>query len=294
MNKIISLIIIVIFNQSLIAQDKLDSLSFNNLVLIGELYYNNGKLMTPNGESKDFYELLNSYKTPALENVVELLNASRKADNSVIAEKFLKRPSNNDLQYWYVIREIHYNLSDSLPIENSKVARTILDSIIDTRALLDNYYYRLTRGINFNNADLSSVDFNIEKYGLKDETEKVIFFFNITGQLIQRFLVLQMMKNSKKTLEFAKKLPTFNGDKYYYYNDFDFPDFEWIGYEKVEMYKERHLNSYYNSLLAHFGAIAELKGKKNAAEIYLNSILSKQEYFKYSQFEDLLNKLYEQ
>jgi hypothetical protein len=179
-------------------------------------------------------------------------------------------------------------------MENSKVARTILDSIIDTRALLDNYYYRLTRGINFNNADLSSVDFNIEKYGLKDETEKAIFFFNITGQLIQRFLVLQMMKNSKKTLEFAKKLPTFNGDEYYYYNDFDFPDFEWIGYEKVEMYKERHLNSYYNSLLAHFGAIAELKGKKNAAEIYLNSILSKQEYFKYSQFEDLLNKLYEQ
>lgn len=294
MNKIISLIIVVFFNQIVFAQEKLDSVSFNNLVLIGELYYNNGKLMTPKGESNDFFELLNNYKTPELKNVVELLEASRKSDNSVIDKKYLKRPNNIDLQYWYVIREIHYNLVDSLPKDNYKIARTILDSTIDSRALLDNYYYRLSRGINFNSGNLSKLDFNIEEYGFRDDTEKAIFFFNINGQLIQRFVVLQMMKNSKKILEFAKKLPTFNGRNYYFYTDFNFSDFEWIGYEKIELYKESHLNSYYTGLMAHFGAVAEIKGKKKSSEIYLNSILSKQEYFKYSQFEDLLNKLYEQ
>ena len=100
------------------------------------------------------------------------------------------------------------------------------------------------------------------------------------------------MKNNKKILDFCDKLPRFNGKNYYYYKDFDYDDFEWIGYDKNESYNERHIGGLYSTLIAQFSATAELKDKKAAQEIYFNSILHEPKYFKYTQSMKDLQALY--
>jgi len=199
---------------------------------------------------------------------------------------------------WYIIRELHYNrVNEKLtPRPDTIVAKEILSKKIDSRWLLDNYYYRIHGGIAslFNNANLSKYNFNIDSLGFRDETEKAIFFLNMVDALIGgRFKVLQMMKNNKKILDFCDNLPKFNGKPYFYYKNFDYDDFDWIGYDKTESYNERHIGGLYTTLIAQFGATAELRDKKDAREIYFNSILHEPKYFKFTQSKDDLQSLYD-
>ncbi|RYF81722.1 MAG: M28 family peptidase, partial [Chitinophagaceae bacterium] len=69
--------------------------------------------------------------------------------------------------------------------------------------------------------------FCYDKLGLKDDAEKGIFFLNITNALITRFRVLNQMKNPDKLLEFAAKMPQFNGKPYYAFTGFAYTDFEY-------------------------------------------------------------------
>ena len=102
-----------------------------------------------------------------------------------------------------------------------------------------------------------------------------------------------MMKNYDKLLEFASKLPTFNGKPYYEYTSFGFKDFEWVGYDKTELYKERHLGNLYLALNGHFFALAEKEKTDEMRDLYFNSILFVPNYFKYSgQMEKDLQELY--
>ncbi|HAD95860.1 MAG TPA: hypothetical protein DCG19_00565 [Cryomorphaceae bacterium] len=288
-------ILIVLLSTTLFtvnAQTELDSLSFRNLVKISEAYSQN-----PNARGKDFENTINSLRTPALNPVADALIAIGKADEVLLSHRFLDRPNTEELKYWYVLREIHYNrVRDSLSRSPEEVAGEVLEQDIDERFLLDNYYYRIHSGIAmlFNKANLKKMDIDLDSYGLKNDTEKAILYFNICGALIQRFRVLNMMKNDKKLLAFAKKLPTFNGEPYYAYTDFDFEDFEFMGYDKTEWYKERHLGELYQSLMSHFGALANSGDKKEARELYALSIMAKPAYFRYSGMEEQLNKWYGQ
>jgi hypothetical protein len=276
------------------AQVTLAQKDLKNLVAIGELYSKN-----PNAKGDKFAKSIDSLRTPVLSHIADALIATGKGDKTILETRFLSRPSDEELVLWYVIREIHYNKTSEKgnPRPDSVVANEVLSRTIDSRWLLDNYYYRIHGGIGFlfNDADLSKYNFNIADYGLKDETERSIFFLNMMDALIGgRFKVLQMMRNNKKILDFCDKLPKFNGKAYFYYKNFDYDDFDWIGYDKTESYNERHIGNLYNTLIAHFSATAELRDKKAAQQIYFNSILHEPGYFKYTASKDNLQSLYEQ
>jgi len=274
------------------AQIKLNDKDLKNLIAISELYSKN-----TNASGEQFAKSIDSLKTPKLNQICQTLIEVGKGDETILSNKYLSRPSNDELTMWYVIREIHYNqVSEKRkPRPNIEVAKEILSQKIDERWLLDNYYYRIHGGIAtlFNNADLSMKNIDIEALGFKNETEKCIFYFNIINSLVgPRFKVLLMLKNYDKILSFSKKIPTFNGKKYYYYRDLDFKDFKWYGYEKKESYSEVNFSNLYNVLLAQFMAVSSLKDKKETQEIYFNSILYKEKYFKYSASKDDLQYLY--
>jgi hypothetical protein len=172
----------------------------------------------------------------------------------------------------------------------------VLSQKIDERWLLDNYYYRIHGGIAtlFNSADLRSKNINIEELGFKNQTEKSIFYFSIMDALIGgRFKVLLMLQKYDKILEFSAKLPTFNNQKYYYYTELDFEDFNWIGYEETKSYSEVNFGNLYNVIIAQFSATSQLRDKKEAQEIYFNSILHEEKYFKYSEAKEDLKMLFE-
>jgi hypothetical protein len=271
-------ILLLTFSMFSFGQENAD---FENLVKLGELYSKN-----VNATGDDFKKEVEKLKTPGLNHIVDALIAVGKGDKKLLTKEFLSKPSEQELKYWYVLREIHYNnqSENTEPRPNEEIAKEILEKEIDNRWLLDNYYYRIRGGIAkmFNDKDLSKYNFDLDDYGLESETEKAILYFAISNSLTQRFRVLQMVKNYDKLLEFANKLPTFNGKPYYEYTSFDFEDFDWIGYDKTESYKERHLGSLYLALNGHFSTLAEKEKTDEMRNLYFNSILFIPDYFKYS------------
>lgn len=272
-------------------QEKTD---LDNLVKLGEIYSKN-----VNATGDEFKKEVEKLRTPELNHIIDALIAVGKGDKKLLTKEFLSKPSKLELKYWYVLREIHYNnqSENSEPRPNKEIAQETLEKEIDSRWLLDNYYYRIRGGIAkmFNDKDLSKYDIDLNNYGLENDTEKAILFFAISNSLTQRFQVLQMMKNYDKLLEFADKLPTFNGKPYYEYTSFDFEDFEWIGYDKTESYKDRHLGSLFSALNGHFSALAEKEKTDDMRNLYFNSILFIPDYFKFSGgMENDLQELYNQ
>lgn len=287
--------LIIIFQLvALTSLGQTDSQEFYNLVKLGEIYSKN-----VNSTGKDFKSSVVELRTPDLNHIIDALIAIGEGDKKLLTKEFLTKPSKQELKYWYVLREIHYNnqLKESEPIPNEKIAKETMEKEIDNRWLLDNYYYRIRGGIAkmFNDKDLSNYNIDLNDYNLETETEKAILFFSVSIALTQRFQVLQMMKNYDKLIEFVNKLPTFNGKPYYEFKSFDFEDFEWIGYDKKELYKERHLIGLYSALNGHLTAVSEKGKSEEMKNLYFNSILFTPQYFKYSGgMENDLKKLYNQ
>lgn len=267
---------------------------FDNLVKLAELYTTN-----VNATGDEFKTKAEELRTPGLDHIIDALIALGSADEALLTPEFLSKPSEQELQYWYVIREIHYNQNDVIaePRPNVEVARETLAKEVDDRALLDNYYYRIRGGISkiHNTEDLSNIDIQLNEYNLESDTEKAILYFSITTALVQRFRVLDMMKNYEKLLEFAERLPTINGKPYYEYTAFDFEDFVWVGYNESESFKENHLGEIYQCLTSHFTALSNQKLTDEMRHLYFNSILSKPEYFQYAgEMKDDLQEIYDQ
>ena len=265
---------------------------FSNLVRLGEIYSSD---INVNGVN--FKSSVEELRTPGLNHIIDALIAVGEGDPKLLTKEFLSKPSERELKYWYVIREIHYNNeTDALEtVPNEVIAKRVLEDDIDSRWLLDNYYYRIQDGIArlFNDADLSEQNINLDELGLEDNTEKAILFLSVTKALTERFQVLKMVQNNEKLLEFASKLPTFNNKPYYEFAAFDFDDFDWIGAIKTESYKARHLGSLYAVLDAHFAALAEKEKTTEMRKLYFNSILFIPDYFKYAgDSEKELKRLY--
>ncbi len=291
MSKILTFVFLLLATISN-GQVKLEKKDLDNLIAISEAYSQN-----PNATGEKFFKTIDSLRTPTLNKISDALIAVGKGDKTILDNRFISRPTDDELYLWYVIREIHYNRvnKNKVPRPDIDVANEILSKKIDSRWLLDNYYYRIHGGIAtlFNNADLSTYNFNLNSLGFKNETEKAIFFLNMMDALVgERFKVFQKMKNNSKILEFCNKLPHFNGKEYYYYKNFDYDDFEWISYDKTESYNKRNIGSLYNTLIAHSSATAELKSTHEGQEIYFNSILYEPKYFKYSEAKSYLQSLY--
>lgn len=275
------------------AQTKLSVKDFDNLVALAQLYSKNNM-----AKGEAFKKTADSLRTPILDHVVETLITIGKGDTTLLQKRFLQRPNSDDLRYFYVIREIHYNNSseNKNPLPASEVARKVLSESINENWLLDNYYYRLCSGMGmmFNQADISMRNINIDELGLKNETERSIAFLNITEALIHgRFRVLSYMKNNKRIDEFSRKMPMINDKPYYYFTSLSLSDFDWIGYQKTESYNTRHIGNFLELLLVHLSAEISVGDNTTARDIYRNSILSKPDYFKYSSQKQTLQELYD-
>jgi hypothetical protein len=291
MKKTYCLILLIFTSIYTYSQIEISDSDLNKLVEIGE-YYSKNVMLT----EKSAIEDLEKFRTEKLHNLIDVLQTQSKQSIEILDKKYLNRPSYDDLVMWYIIREIHYNLTDkeNEPRISIEVAKEIVNKKIDERWLLDNYYFRLYGAVAriFNKTDLSKYNIELDNYGLKSDTEKAIVFLNLMDALGTRFKVLQMMKNNKKLIEFASRMPKFNGKEYFYYTDFQYEDFEWIGHKKKEMFNERHIGLLYEIILAHMNAESDINGRKETVEIYQNSIMTKPEYFKYSSLKYELKKLH--
>nr|WP_319401687.1 hypothetical protein [uncultured Carboxylicivirga sp.] len=291
MKKLCNLILLILISVTGFSQIQLEQADLDKLVGLGEYYSKNVMLSSENAVNE-----LEEFRTDKLNNIIDVMQVMAKGSMDIIDEKYLTKPNDSDLILWYVIREIHYNLTDkeNQPKPSMEIAKKVLADSIDKRWLIDNYYFRIQGTIAklFNTVDFSKIDFNLNSYGLETDFEKSALYFNLLNAFTTRFKVLQFMKNNKKIIEFADKMPTFNGKAYYEYTDFDYEDFQWIGHKDIEMYKARHLSNLYAALTAHMNASAAENESNLTNKIYWSSIMSKPDYFKYSGNESDLKKLY--
>lgn len=291
MKKIHSLILLFFISTVTYSQIELSDSDLNKLIEIGE-YYSKNVMLTESSAIDDLEKL----RTEKLNNIINVLQTQSKQSVDILDKKYLSRPSYDDLVMWYVIREIHYNLTNkkNKPRASLDVAKESLSKKIDERWLLDNYYFRLYGAVAmvFNETDLSTYNIDLDSYGLKSNTEKAIAFLNLMDALGTRFKVLRVLNKNKRLLEFASRMPKFNGKEYFYYTDFEYEDFKWIGHNKTEMFNDKHVGLFYDIILAHLNAKLDVHGKKGAVEIFQNSIMKKPQYFKYSSEKSKLKKLY--
>lgn len=227
---------------------------------------------------------------------IDQLLVSTDKPEKVMDSRFLNRPSHADLVFWYVVREFHYNglKQDAENEELSAILDRILLDTISEYWLLDNYYYRISDRVaqHFNKADLSNWNFQLDSMGFIDQTEKAIFFFAITNACGERLSVMAFTGQGKP-MDVIQRFPKFNDKPYYYFTDFSYPDFNWIGFEKTESYNTRHLGKFYTLLLNHYGFLIKNNKPDEAEELFKNSLLSQPEFFKYSGDEQLMMEFYE-
>jgi hypothetical protein len=225
-------------------------------------------------------------KSPAkFHNFIDQLIASKEDSDEILKTGYLKRPTDDELIFWYVVREFHYNNSepDSLKKTKDQILDWLTSEKIDDRWLLDNYFYRIGNRIAtlYNKEDLSKMNLELANLGLRNETEKAMFVMFIINTCGQRLSVMSF--TGKGDPESAiKRLPRIDGKDYYYYKNFNYPDFDWVGYKKIESYNERHLGTFYGVLLNHLDFLVKTGQKDKAIELQKNSILSNPKLFKYS------------
>ncbi|MBL4677184.1 MAG: hypothetical protein JKY70_13410 [Mucilaginibacter sp.] len=283
-------------NLLVIAQNKLSEKDTNNLLALSNLYSHDNMFKADSTHQK-----ADALRSPALNHVIDGLLAAGKADTSVIGKNILQRPANEELKLWYAIRSVHYNNIDTVKSRRRpalEVINNVLTKDVDERILLNNYYSMVFSsgiGFLFNEADLSRNNFDLETYGLKNETEKAILFFRLIDPMIRaRFLVLQHMKNYERLGGVIKRLPTFNGQPYYAYTDFNFVDFDEDNLYKKETFKQFNINFLVQSELIQLNADAVTGKIEEGRALYHNSLLNKPEYFGFTATKDVLEKLYKQ
>lgn len=269
----------------------------NDLIELAKIYRN---FMFRNSPTESTFEQLAEIKSPELINSTKFIKETITTGNKLTTEEFLKLPDESTLKYIYIIRRINWNIREEVPKNNNELIIEFSEKEIPRYELIDSYYDMLFSGVGNKNQpfDLSDVDFQMNKYDLKDDTEKGIFFLkamDLCGTLIWGYMNIVKPPNYKKALPLIEKYPKFNGQPYYQYLDFGFPDFDMVIVKDKdkESYKSYYLNKYYDTLLSHLECLSQTKkDKEKRNDLLLGSILKEENYYKYSKKKDILDGLF--
>lgn len=293
MNKKLTILLLLAFSiQSTFAND-LD----NEIIELGKIYRN---FVFRNNPTDLTFKKLDEINSSELLTTKVFIKECISPNNKLTSEKFLKIPDEQTLLNLYLIMKVNANVREKEPKDNTELLSEWREKNVQRYELIENYYSMVFSGIGNKNQpfDLSNVDFIIENYNLKDETEKGIFFLtamNLCYYQIWGYMNVVKPPNYKKALASIEKYPKFNGQEYYEYKYFGFPDFE-MQIEKdngKESYKHYFINRFYKTLIYHHQCLNQKRRtRKDAEKLALSSILKEKNYYEYSKNQDYLNGLF--
>lgn len=273
--------------------------SHSQILFLAKTYHN---FMFRNEPTKDVMVELRGISDPALVSSADFIAQTITSKNKILTTPYLKRPDNQTLKQLYIIRAVNLNLSEKEPLDNDHLIDSLQNAEIPVYELVDNYYGLLFTAVGNKKQpfNLSKVNFKMNEYDLKDDTEKAIFFFNcmsLCGINIWGFINIAKPMNTKKAYEYIKKFPKFNGRPYYEYQDFFFKDFEMeiVKSNGVESYKSYYLNKYYETLLYHLLCLnVEGASQKEIDDLMLGSILKERSLYPYTKYKETLEGLFKE
>lgn len=269
----------------------------NDLIELAKIYRN---FMFRNSPTTSTFEQLAAIKLSELINSTKFIKETITTGNKLTSIEFLKLPDEPTLKYIYIIRRINWNIREEQPKDNNELISELFERTITRYEQIDSYYDMLFSGVGNKNQpfDLSGVDFQMNKYELQDDTEKGIFFLkamDLCGTLIWGYMNIVKPPNYTKAFPLIEKYPKFNGQPYYQYLDFGFPDFEMVIVKDKdkESYKTYYLNKYYDTLLSHLDCLSQKKkDNEKRNDLLLGSILKEENYYKYSKKKEVLDRLF--
>lgn len=269
----------------------------SELIELAKIYRD---FMFRNSATDYAYEKLDKIKSTELIKTVDFIKETITTNNELTTNRFLTLPDEETLYSIYIIRRINWNIREEKPKDNEELIQELRNKNVPRYELIDSYYSMLFSGVGNKNQpfDLSKVNFRIDDYDLKDDTEKGIFFLKamqFCGTTIWGYMNVVKPPNYKKAYEYIENFPKFNDQKYYQYLDFGFEDFE-MEIEKdkgIQSYKHYYINKYYQTLLYHLMCLNQKKKYKEEREnLLLGSILKEKNYYKYSKNQETLESLF--
>lgn len=289
--------IAIIFGLLILTTHFTFSQTLDGLVELGKAYR---QFMFRNNPPTEFLKGLEKYDATEIAFPAKFIREAIKPNNLILTDEYLKRPTNKDLKYLYIVVRINYNLRKENPQDNFELINELLEKDILEQDLVDNYYSMLIScyGNKVQPFDMSKVNFDLNSYGLKNDTEKSILFLEVMrlcGMQIWGYINIAKPPRYSVALESINKYPKFNSLPYYQFLDLNFPDFQINieSQEKVQSYKEYYIDKYFETLLNNLTVLNETnQGEDKVYDLVLGSLLKEEIYYKYSKNEKQLKKLF--
>ena len=243
----------------------------------------------------DALKALKKTSDPIFIPFIEQMMGIKDKPETILENKYLQKPDHQELVFWSVKDKLDGNTyadSADKTNENELIETCLLDTGNEL-VLVYNYYQQLSGRYKFilNDVNMSKMNFQPELLGLKSTAEKAIFFFFLYNDCGVRLQIMSMF-DSGKPMSLLKRLGKWNAKDYFYYSDFDFPDFYIMSDGRETSFKKMHLKAYYHLLCHHLQLLERLDKEEEAIILFKNSILSKEEYFEWSGMQQELEGLY--
>lgn len=269
----------------------------NGLIELGKAYR---QFMFRNNPPTEFLKGLEKYDSTELAYSAKFIREAIRENNSILSDSYLKRPSDKDLKDLYIIVQINYNIRKENPRDNNEIINELENKSILTQDLVDNYYSMLIDcyGNKVKPFDMTNVNFDLNSYGLMDDTEKAIVFLEVLrlcGFQIWGYINVAKPPKYELAMEYINKYPKFNSLPYYQFLDLNFSDFKMNieSEEKAQSYKEYYIDKYYETLLNHLTCLNETnQDQEKIYDLVLGSLLKEENFYKYSKEEKRLKKLF--
>lgn len=216
---------------------------------------------------------------------------------NLLTTEFLTLPDDNSLNYLWMIYEI-YGKGENLS-EMNTVADSLLNNPLSRQELVENYYSILFgKMINGSKFDMSKINFQLDDYKFKEESDKATFFLvcmNYCGKYIWGYINIAIPMNTKEAIKYINKYPKFNGKKYYYYTALSFPDFNFqLETDKPKVsFKSYYIHKYIEVLLSHALCLRENGAKQSEIDdIFDNSSMKDESLYEYTDYKETLESIY--
>lgn len=273
--------------------------SHQQMIFLAKTYSN---FMFRNQPTKEVFKELKAMADPDMAATVDFITQTITTKNKILTTRYLTRPDDRILKQIYIIRAISLNQNEKTPVDNDSLIDSLTRADIPVYELVDNYYEMVFMAVGNKNQpfNLSKMNFKMNDYQLKDDTERGILFLKcmrLCGTTIWGYMNIAKPMNTAEAYKYIKKFPKFNGQPYYQYTDFSFDDFEMVIIKDngKESYKRYYLDKYYETLLYHLICLRKEGGtQKEIHDLMLGSILSKRSLYSYTRYKDTLESMFEE
>ncbi len=253
----------------------------------------------PMQEPKGLQKAINRIESPDLAYTKRFIDISLSNRKPLLEKDMLMMQDSQTLHTIYSVLELAKYLDPSDSTKNKAIAKQICARPTRETDLLHGYYNYLFISVihPYEDYGIRKQRFFFDDLDLATATERSTFFLVGMSKyfsLIYKQIYIQSPPDPIAALSWIVDFPTYENKPYYYYKDFDFPDFKVKIDNRYQSFKSYYLNQYYELLLSHLYVLRETKGKeKQAKDLLENSILSDPSLYKYAdvQRQDILKTL---